>query len=124
MMDKNDISENNNYLNKPKMDLTYKSNFSNYNMEVAEFQDENKNYEQNKTFINKIKNSKNENLNINFNFYENQSYNIISENSNTNIKKLFENFITKNDIEKRVRDGRRGIGGIGANGKRKNANVT
>ena len=28
------------------MDLTYKSNFSNYNMEVAEFQDEKKNYEQ------------------------------------------------------------------------------
>ena len=102
MMDKNDISENNNYLNKPKMDLTYKSNFSNYNMEVAEFQDENKNYEQNKTFINKIKNSKNENLNINFNFYENQSYNIISENSNTNIKKIFENFITKNDIENKI----------------------
>jgi hypothetical protein len=50
------------------MDLTYKSNFSNYNMEVAEFQDEIKNYEQNKTFINQIKNSKNENLNINFNF--------------------------------------------------------
>ena len=32
-------------------------------------------------------------------------------------------YITINDIEKRVRDGRRGIGGIGANGKRKNANV-
>ena len=33
------------------------------------------------------------------------------------------NYINNNDIEKKIRDGRRGIGGIGANGKRKNTSV-
>ena len=95
MIEKNEINKNNNYLNKPKMDLTYKSNFSNYNMEVAEFQDEKKNYEQNKIFINQIKNSKNENLNINVDFYEN-------ENNNTNIKKVFENFKNKKNFKNKI----------------------
>ena len=33
-------------------------------------------------------------------------------------------YVTMGDIEKKIRDGRRGIGGIGANGKRKTKNVT
>jgi hypothetical protein len=47
------------------MDFTYKSNIAQYNMNVDDFQDENKIYEQNKDVINKIKNSKDENININ-----------------------------------------------------------
>ncbi len=62
---KNDISENQNNLTKSKMDFTYKSNIAQYNMNVDDFQDENKIYEQNKDVINKIKNSKDENININ-----------------------------------------------------------
>ena len=38
------------------MDFTYKSNIAQYNMNVDDFQDENKIYEQNKDVINKIKN--------------------------------------------------------------------
>ena len=102
MLERNDISENDNNLNKAKMDFTYRSNFANYNMEVAEFQDENKNYEQNKTLINQIKNSKNENLDINFNFNENLSYNIIVQSKNINIKKLLENFKMNDDIKNKI----------------------
>ena len=102
MIERNDISESDNNLNKAKMDLTYRSNCANYNMEVAEFQDENKNYEQNKTFINQIKNSKNENLDINFNFNENLTYNLIFQSKNINIKKILENFKMNDDIKNKI----------------------
>ena len=102
MIERNDISESDNNLNKAKMDLTYRSNYANYNMEVAEFQDENKNYEQNKTFINQIKNSKNENLDINFNFNENLTYNLIFQSKNINIKKILENFKMNDDIKNKI----------------------
>ena len=63
LKERNDINENQNNLDKNKSDLTYKSLDAQYNMNVDEFQDETKIYEQNKSIINKIKNSKNDNLN-------------------------------------------------------------
>ena len=69
--ERNDISENQNNLNKSKVDFTYKSEISQYNMNVDEFQDETKLYEQNKTMINIIQNNKN-NSNINFIEFETQ----------------------------------------------------
>ena len=102
MIERNDISESDNNINKAKTDLTYRSNFANYNMEVAEFQDENKNYEQNKTFINQIKNSKNENLDINFNFNKNLTYNIIFPSKSIDVKKILENFKINDDIKNKI----------------------
>ena len=86
----NDISENQNNVDKTKYDLTYKSEISQYNMDVDEFQDEAKICEQNKTLINKIKNSKNENLNNhnkNLNITDLRSYEIVSSNKNNKCSK-------------------------------------
>ena len=102
IMERNDISENDNNLNKAKMDLTYRSNLANYNMEVAEFQDENKNYEQNKTLIDQIKNSKNEDININFNIHKNIIYNSIFESKNIKTQKIMEDFKMNNDIKNKI----------------------
>ena len=102
IMERNDISENDNNLNKAKTDLTYRSNLGNYNMEVAEFQDENKNYEQNKTLIDQIKNSKNEDININFNIHENIIYNSLFKGKNIKTKKILEDFKMNNDIKNKI----------------------
>ena len=102
IMERNDISENDNNLNKAKMDLTYRSNLANYNMEVAEFQDENKNYEQNKTLIDQIKNSKNEDININFNIHKNIIYNSIFESKNIKTQNIMEDFRMNNDIKNKI----------------------
>ena len=102
IMERNDISENDNNLNKAKTDLTYRSNLANYNMEVAEFQDENKNYEQNKTLIDQIKNSKNEDININFNIHKNIIYNSIFESKNIKTQKIMEDFKMNNDIKNKI----------------------
>ena len=94
----NNISETQVNLNNAKTDLTYKSDFTQYNMDVDEFQDEAKIYEQNKTMINMIKNSKDDNLN----YTELQSFNI-SDNKSTNnksfISKILKNFKWNNNIK-------------------------
>ena len=82
-----DINKKKKNSNKSKEDSSYKSDLSQFNMNVDEFQDETKIYEQNKTIINMIKNSKDEI--INFNVF--QSNNINSENkSNYNKFKINE----------------------------------
>ena len=99
LKERNDINENQNNLDKSKTDLTYKSVFAQYNMNVDEFQDETKIYEQNKSIINKIKNSKNDNLNeMNINFSELQSYNVHSENKS--IKNIFNISLILKDFKR------------------------
>ena len=102
--ERNDISENQNNLNKSKVDFTYKSEISQYNMNVDEFQDETKLYEQNKTMINIIQNNKN---NSNINFIESQSYNFKSENKSSsnnkiNINQILNNFKMNVDIKDKL----------------------
>ena len=102
---KNDISENQNNLNKSKMDFTYKSDLSQYNMNVDEFQDETKICEQNKTMINMIKNNENANLN-NTNYIDLQSFNNIYENKNSNnkfsISQILNDFKMNLDIKDKL----------------------
>ena len=102
---KNDISENQNNLNKSKMDFTYKSDLSQYNMNVDEFQDETKICEQNKTMINVIKNNENANLN-NTNYIDLQSFNNIYENKNSNnkfsISQILNDFKMNLDIKDKL----------------------
>ena len=102
---KNDISENQNNLNKSKMDFTYKSDLSQYNMNVDEFQDETKICEQNKTMINMIKNNENANLN-NTNYIDLQSFNNIYDNKNSNnkfsISQILNDFKMNLDIKDKL----------------------
>ena len=99
LKERNDINENQNNLDKNKSDLTYKSVFAQYNMNVDEFQDETKIYEQNKSIINKIKNSKNDNLNeMNINLSDLQSYNVHSENKS--LKNIFNISLILKDFKK------------------------
>ena len=94
---KSDLNKSRKKMDKSKDDSSYKSNLSQYNMNVDEFQDETKIYEQNKTIINKIKNSKNENININ----EFQSQNINSDSKSNynkfNINELLKDFKMNED---------------------------
>ena len=104
---KNDISENQVNLTKSKMDFTYKSDISQYNMNVDEFQDETKICEQNKTMINMIKNNENDKLNNN-SYIELQSFNknSIFENKNSNnkfdINQILNNFKMNDDIKDKL----------------------
>ena len=104
---KNDISENQINLTKSKMDFTYKSDISQYNMNVDEFQDETKICEQNKTMINMIKNNENDKLNNN-SYIELQSFNknSIFENKNSNskfdINQILNNFKMSDDIKDKL----------------------
>ena len=99
LKERNDINESRSGLDNSKSDLTYKSVFAQYNMNVDEFQDETKIYEQNKSIINKIKNSKNDNLNeMNINFSELQSYNVHSDNKS--IKNIFNISLILKDFKR------------------------
>jgi len=94
---KSDLNKSKKKMDKSKDDSSYKSNLSQYNMNVDEFQDETKIYEQNKTIINKIKNSKNENININEFQSQNINSDIKSNYNKFNINELLKDFKMNED---------------------------